>query len=54
MSQHRPSRSEREAARRADKVRQGEIVLRRPWQRWVFVGGLVVLGLLVVVAPLLF
>jgi hypothetical protein len=25
----------------ADKARQGEIVLRRPWQRIVFVAGLV-------------
>ena len=24
----------------ADKARQGEIILRRPWQRVVFIGGL--------------
>ena len=24
----------------ADKARQGEIILRRPWQRMVFFGGL--------------
>ncbi|MEJ8573274.1 hypothetical protein [Microbaculum marinum] len=30
----------------ADKARQGEIILRKPWQRIVFFGGLV--GLLIV------
>jgi hypothetical protein len=33
----------------AEKARQGEIVLRRPWQRAVFIGALVACVLLVVV-----
>jgi hypothetical protein len=28
----------------ADKARQGEIILRRPWQRWLFFGGLIGVG----------
>jgi hypothetical protein len=27
---------------RADKVRQGDIVLRKPWERLVFMAGLIV------------
>jgi len=23
----------------AEGARQGEIILRKPWQRWVFIGG---------------
>ena len=40
----------------ADKVRQGEIELRARWQRFVFIGGLVgivVLVLIVQLAPYL-
>jgi hypothetical protein len=33
----------------AEKARQGEIVLRRPWQRMVFIGGLAGCGLLVLI-----
>ncbi len=31
----------------AEKARGGEIVLKKPWQRWVFMGGLVGIVLLV-------
>lgn len=37
----------------ADKARQGDIVLRRTWQRVIFIGGLVVVvlaGLVVALA----
>jgi hypothetical protein len=37
---------------RADEVRQGEIELRRPWQRLVFVSGLVGIVLLVLILQL--
>jgi hypothetical protein len=33
----------------ADKARGGEIILRRPWQRYVFIGGLVGAVLLVII-----
>jgi hypothetical protein len=33
----------------ADKTRGGEIILRRPWQRYVFIGGLVGAVLLVII-----
>jgi hypothetical protein len=33
----------------ADKARGGEIILRRPWQRRVFIGGLVGAVLLVII-----
>lgn len=36
----------------ADKARQGEIVLRRRWQRVVFVGGLALFVLFVFLAGL--
>jgi len=32
----------------AAKARQGEIILRRPWQRWVFIAGLAGAGVLAV------
>jgi hypothetical protein len=32
----------------AEKARQGEIVLRTPWQRWIFIGALVACVLLVI------
>ena len=35
----------------AEKVRQGEIILRRRWQRAVFITGLVLLALGVQFAP---
>jgi hypothetical protein len=35
-----------------EKVRQGEIILRRPWQRIVFIAGLVGCVLLVVIVRL--
>jgi hypothetical protein len=31
----------------AEQARQGEIILRKPWQRWVFIAGLVGCVLLV-------
>jgi hypothetical protein len=37
----------------ADKARGGEIELRRPWQRWLFIGGLVGIFLLVLALRLL-
>jgi hypothetical protein len=36
----------------ADKVRQGEIELRKPWQRLVFIGGLVGIIILVLIVQL--
>jgi len=36
----------------AEKVRQGEIILKRPWQRAVFISGLS--GIVVLVAAVLF
>ncbi len=30
----------------AERVRQGRIVLRAPWQRWVFFGGLIAIVIL--------
>ena len=36
----------------AEKARQGEIVLRRPWQRNIFIGGLVGCALLLILATL--
>lgn len=36
----------------AEKVRQGEIILKRPWQRAVFISGLS--GIVVLVAVVLF
>lgn len=35
------------------RVRQGEIVLRRRWQRWVFIAGLAGCVLLVLLVALL-
>jgi hypothetical protein len=35
----------------AEKVRQGDIVLRRRWQRIVFIAGLVGCGLVALFAP---
>lgn len=35
-----------------EKARQGEIVLRRRWQRWVFIAGLV--GLVILAAVVRF
>ncbi len=37
----------------ADKARGAEIELRRPWQRYVFIGGLAGMVLLLVVLKLL-
>lgn len=37
----------------ADKARGGEIILRQPWQRWVFIGGLVGIFVLLVVLRLI-
>jgi len=37
----------------ADKARSAEIVLRRPWQRYVFIGGLAAAVLVALVATLL-
>lgn len=34
-------------------ARQGEVVLRRRWQRTVFIGGLVAAGVLVLVVQLI-
>ncbi len=31
----------------ADKARAGDVVLRKRWERWVFVGGLVALAVVV-------
>jgi len=36
----REMRPENRAAYPAEKARQGEIILKRPWQRAVFIGGL--------------
>jgi hypothetical protein len=37
----------------ATRVRQGEIILKKPWQRWVFFGGLVGIIALAILLPLL-
>lgn len=37
----------------AEKARGGEIILRQPWQRWVFIGGLVGIFVLLVVLRLI-
>ena len=37
----------------AEQVRQGEIILRRPWQRYVFFGSLVAMALLVLILGML-
>lgn len=37
---------------KADEVRQGEIELRKTWQRLVFIGGLVGIGILVLIVQL--
>lgn len=34
---------------RAEDVRQGEIVLKKPWQRWVFFAGLAGMVLLALI-----
>lgn len=31
-------------------ARQGEIILRKPWQRWVFLSGLIACVVIVVIA----
>lgn len=36
----------------AQDVRQAEINLRKPWQRWVFFGGLVAVVLVIAIATL--
>jgi len=36
----------------ADKARGATIELRRPWQRWVFIGGLVGIAVLLLVLGL--
>ena len=37
----------------ADKARGGEIASRRPWQRYVFIGGLVGAVLLVIILKII-
>jgi hypothetical protein len=37
----------------ADKARQGDIILRRRWQRWLFIAALVVLIVVAVTLRLL-
>jgi hypothetical protein len=37
----------------AEKARGGEIILRLPWQRWVFFGGLAGMFVLVLVLAVL-
>ena len=37
----------------ADKGRGGEIILRRPWQRYVFIGGLAGALLLVIIVGII-
>jgi len=37
----------------ADKGRGGEIILRRPWQRYAFIGGLVGAVLLVIIVGII-
>jgi hypothetical protein len=34
----------------AEKARGGEIILKKPWQRWVFIGGLVGIVLVAIFA----
>jgi len=41
MSEGQPRADERAPVYSAQQVRQGDIVLRRPWQRGVFIAGLV-------------
>jgi len=36
-----------------EKARGGEIILRRPWQRYVFIGGLVGAVLLVIILSII-
>ena len=42
---HEPTPRRRRTYRARD-VRQGDIVLRKQWERWVFVGGLVAAAVL--------
>jgi hypothetical protein len=37
----------------AERARQGEIILRKPWQRWVFIAGLAGAVILALVARIL-
>jgi hypothetical protein len=41
MSEDQPRTDERALVYSAQQVRQGDIVLRKPWQRGVFIAGLV-------------
>jgi hypothetical protein len=36
----------------ADKARGGEIILRRPWQRYTFIGGLALCVIVLLIADI--
>jgi hypothetical protein len=46
----RPTRIPPDHGYPAEKARQGVIILRRPWRRAIFIGGLAAAGLLGVIA----
>jgi hypothetical protein len=50
---HTPSRENERTELSARDARQGEIVLRKPWQRIVFFGGLIGMVALVLVGAFL-
>lgn len=51
-SGRRPDSDEPERSYPAQDVRQGEIILRTPLRRWIFIGGLAGFVILAVIAAL--
>lgn len=47
-------RTEKAPVHSGERVRQGYIALRKPWQRWVFFGGLAGFVLLAIFGRLMF
>lgn len=48
-----PSGGDRHQAREPQKVRQGDIILKRPVQRWIFFGGVVAAAIFGIVLVML-